>query len=172
MKSISIRQINLTSTSFMSAPDFVTIVATKSQVLSQDRSEILEVFQALTASPATARQYCERVDFAVDGYNNTRLELYEIPEVRGFIADLDTRFPFWLFFLSKHSPGLQCITRCLVPPYLTPRAEMEHLAQLLSGRWFPAMNHMCEKVGMSERQIEAMSTRVMDYLVADQQTHR
>ena len=78
----------------------------------------------------------------------------KIPEIREYVRLLDEKFPYWLFFLTKNGLGLQAITFCMMSPYLTEQARREilpqQLAQLLSNRWFPAMNHMCIATGFSK----------------------
>ena len=150
-------------------PDFVTIVASKTEVLAGDTRGVLGAFRALIASAETALAWRERVDFAIDGYNGTQWELFEIEEVRDFVAKLDEQFPFWLFFLSKRELGLQCVAYCFLPPFLKPEARAhifpERLDELLSRRWFPAMNQICDWVGMSESENEALTNRSMKYLL-------
>lgn len=153
----------------MNNPDFVTIVASKEEVLSGDTSGVLAALRALIVSPEVALYWKEKVDFAIDGYNDIQWELFEIPQVREFIAAIDDEFPFWLFFLSKHTLGLQCIAYSFLPPFLKPEARArifpERLDALLSQRWFPAMNQVCEWVGLSEPEIEKMSVRSVKYLL-------
>jgi hypothetical protein len=154
----------------MTEPDFVTIIASKAEVLSGDTQSILGALRALIATQATALKWRERVDFVIDGYNDTQWELFEIQEVREFIAKLDEEFPFWLFFLSKRDLGLQCIAYCFLPPFLTPEARArifpERLDDLLTRRWFPAMNQISDWVGMTEAENEAMTNRAVEYLLS------
>jgi hypothetical protein len=154
----------------MSNPDFVTVLASREEVLAGDTAGVLTALRALIASPEAALMWREKVDFAIDGYNERQEELFEIPEVRDFVADVDDQFPFWLFFLSKRTLGLQCIAYCFLPPFLTPAARSrifpERLDELLSNRWFPAMNQVCDWVGMSENEIETMSDRAARYLLS------
>lgn len=144
------------------------IVVSRSEVEARDPSSVLDALRALIASPDAARQYCESVDIAFQGYDTVREELFEIPEVREFVHALDEQFPYWLFFLDKSALGLQCVAHCFLPPFLTAEARQrihrEQLADLLSNRWFPAMNQICEWVGFSEEQIERLSNRSVDYL--------
>jgi len=153
----------------MSNPDFVTIIASKEEILTGDTSGVLIALRLLITSPETAIRWREKVDFAIDGYNDVQWELFEMPEVRAFVASIDEEFPFWLFFLSKHALGLQCIAYCFLPPFLKPEARAhiypERLNDLLSRRWFPAMNQVCDWVGLSEAEIEAMSDRAVEYLL-------
>lgn len=154
----------------MGSPNFFKVVISKQEVLSCNTNKASSTLRAFLASPDTALHWREKVDFAIDGYNDVQWELFELPEVRDFVVKLDSEFPFWLFFLSKYTTGLQCIAYCYLPPFLKKeaRAQMfpERLDALLSDRWFPAMNHVCEWVGMSEEEIEKMSERAVKYLLA------
>lgn len=162
-------RLNIVGRHIMSNPDFVTIVASKEEVLAGDTSGVLTALRTLIASPESALHWKEKVDFAVDGYSDVQGELFEIPEIRDFIAAVDDKFPFWLFFLSKRALGLQCIAYCFLPPFLKPEARArifpERLDDLLSRRWFPAMNQVCDWVGLSESEIERMSDRSVEYLL-------
>jgi hypothetical protein len=151
-------------------PDFLYIVVDRQDVMAGNTRPTLDVLKSLIRSPAYARQWHERVDIAFDGYNETKEELFEIVDVRNFVYQLDEQFPFWFFFLSKSHFGLQCIMLCFLPPFLTPEAEAEifpeRIGRLLENRWFPAMNHVCKFIGMSELEIEQMTNRVIEYIWA------
>lgn len=146
------------------------IVVSREEVEAHDTSAVLEALTALIQSPEQARSFFEQVDIAFHGYNETREELFEIAEVRNFIQQLDEAFPFWLYFLSKTGTGLQCITYCFLPPFLTQAAKAkifpERLDDLLTKRWFPAMNQVCEWTGFSEQEIESLIDRSVTYLLS------
>ena len=69
----------------MTIADPLIVVISKEEVLSRDCSQVLDLLSALIESPNVARNWRERVDIAVDGYNSSGLELFEIEEVRDFI---------------------------------------------------------------------------------------
>jgi len=148
--------------------DPLVVVVSKAEVEAQDISAALNVLKRLTETPGTAMEFVERVDIAFHGYDHTSQELFEIQEVRNFVYQLDDRFPFWLFFMSKQYLGLQCILWCLLPPFLTEEAQSrifpDRINRLLMDRWFPAMNHMCEYVGFTEKQIEQLTERALKYI--------
>jgi hypothetical protein len=148
--------------------DPLVVLVSRAEVEAGDVSPALSVLQRLTQSPETAREFFERVDIAFHGYDHDSRELFEIPEVRNFAHRLDEKFPFWLFFLSKRHLGLQCLLFCFLPPFLTEEARSqifpERIDQLLSRRWFPAMNQVCEYASFSERQIEQLTDRVIHYI--------
>lgn len=144
------------------------VIVSRDEVETLDTGPSLSMLRQLTASPATARRFFERLDIAFHGYDETTQELFEIVEVRDFVYKLDEQFPFWLFFLSKHYLGLQCLLLCFLPPFLTEegRSEVfpERIERLLTKRWFPAMNHICEYAAFSEQDIERLSDRVLAYI--------
>jgi hypothetical protein len=148
--------------------DLLTVVISKEDVVTGDVSAPMHVLGRLMESPRTARQFAERVDIAFHGYDEVALELFEMPEVRSYVVRLDEKFPYWLFFLSKHYSGLQCVLLCFLPPSLTKTARAAvfpaRIAELLTRRWFPAMNHVCRYAGLSEEEVNALTDRVEDYI--------
>lgn len=145
------------------------IIVSRAEVESRDFSSVLEALQSFITAPARAASFFEAVDISFSGYDHVSDELFEIAEVREFVHALDDQFPFWLFFLDKEKLGLQCLAYCFVPPFLTPAAKQElvpkHFDALLTNRWFPAMNQICEWVGFTEDQIEALTDRSVEYLL-------
>ncbi|MFB1487783.1 MULTISPECIES: hypothetical protein [unclassified Thiocapsa] len=145
------------------------IIVSREEVNSKDTISVLKALHALVASPEGALRYFESVDIAFHGYNDWNEELFEIQVVRECVYALDEEFPYWLFFLDKSALGLQCIAHCFLPPFLTDEAKkeifLERLNDLLTRRWFPAMNQVCDAAGFSEEQIEALSERSVRYLL-------
>lgn len=149
--------------------DSVTVVISRDDIITKDISSTLGFLKELIKTPETARQYCDRVDFVIDGFNETSEELCEISAVRDFIHAVDEEFPYWLFFLDKSALGLQCVVHCFLAPYLSKQGKKTHhpkqIEQLLLTRWFPALNEICEWVGFSESQVEKITERSIDYLI-------
>ena len=123
----------------------------------------------LLDSADVAREYEERVDIAFHGYDSVRWELYEIPEVRAFVYDLDAKFPYWLHFLTKAGTGLNALAFCFLPPHLTEEAQRtvwpERLGELLERRWIPAMGQLCQQLGYSEEDITRRIHAAMHYFI-------
>ena len=144
------------------------VIVSRDEVESLGTGPSLCVLRQLTAVPAIAKRFFERVDIAFHGYDDITLELFEIPPVRDFVRELDEQFPFWLFFLSKRYLGVQCLLLCFLPPFLTEegRAEVfpERIGQMLTRRWIPAMNVVREYVTFSEQQTIELTDRVMAYI--------
>ncbi len=142
-------------------------IISRAEVEAMDTSTVIGLLNRLIGSPETARRFVERVDISFQGYDDTRQELFEIPEVRNFVYKLDGEFPYWLYFLSKQLVGLKCLLLCFLPPFLTEdgrsRIFPERIRRLLENRWLPAMNHICAFAGMSEKEVERLSDRAIAY---------
>jgi hypothetical protein len=155
-------------TDFGEVTDFLAVVISKEDVEAGDISPSLRVLNRLIETPNTARYFAERVDIAFHGYDHVALELFERPKVRSFVHKLDEKFPYWLFFLSKHHLGLKCLLLCFLPPSLneTARADVfpARIVELLTQRWFPAMNHICGYAGFSEQEVKTLTDRVIAYI--------
>src|SRR5687767_13173075 len=105
--------------------DPLVIVVDRADVEACDIQPTLRILSRLLVDAATVRQYRERVDIAFHGYDAVPHELFELVEVRRFVAALDDAFPYWLYFLSRECPGLQAIALCFLPPYLTEAAQRQ-----------------------------------------------
>ena len=133
-----------------------------------DCSSAFAALLSTIATPEQARVNLEGLDVAFHGYERDSREIFEIAEVRDFVSRLDAEFPFWLFLLSKRLLGLQAITLCLMPPYLTPDARKkvfpEVLDGLLTNRWLPAMNQVCAYCDFTEDEISDLTDRSLRYM--------
>ena len=150
--------------------DPVTLVITREEIEAGDIRIALSVLQSCLASRDVICQRFEQLDVAFHGFNDDSREIFEVPEVREFMHQVDSEFPYWLYFLTKHQLGLQAITFCFLPPYLTEQAKRTLLPQyldvLLNNRWWPAMNHICGAAGFTEDEIEHLSKRVLRYYIS------
>lgn len=81
--------------------DSLTIGIDRSEVDLNESARASELLRSFVTSPESARAHQERVEFAFRGYDEDSRELWEIPEVRRFLADLDEEFPYWLFSYGK-----------------------------------------------------------------------
>lgn len=148
--------------------DPLVVVVSSQEVQSGNIQPALSTLSRLIDSPEAARVNMEKVDIAFFGYDQRGEELFEIPEVRHYVYQLDERFPYWLFFLSKRHLGLQCLIHCLLLPHLTDEAKAKHhpkqLESLLLNRWFPAMNQIAGFAGLTEDENRHLTNRVMTYI--------
>jgi len=148
--------------------ELTVIVCPRADIEAGNTSEVNHVLRGLLASPDTARGYKECVEITFDGYDEDPEELFEKVSVREFVKKLDEEFPFWLYFLSKQHLGLQTLLLCFLPPHLTDEARKRifpnKLSELLSNRWFPALNHVAEYASLRGDEIDAITQRTVEYV--------
>ena len=114
----------------------------------------------------TAMALRQGVYFIVDGYNDDPRELWEIPEVRHWIALLDARWPYWFFYLYPgHQSSLGFITFSLCPIVHTakgPDVENKAFGEFLN-RHYEAMNRISEWLGDSQEENARMTNSITAY---------
>lgn len=146
------------------------IVISHDEVLREDISGPLTTLKHLISSRELIRANRLNVDVSFSGYDNTREELFEIPEVRNYVYKLDGEFPFWLYFLSRSFMGLQCLAYCYLLPYLTEEARNEthpkQLADLIERRWGPALDRICAAAGHSESEADELLDSALKYFMS------
>ena len=65
-----------------------------------DTSEYVTLLHGITDSLQSFEAAFQRYVFLISGYDNDQRELYQIPEVVSFIKDLNSKLPFWLYFIN------------------------------------------------------------------------
>lgn len=110
--------------------------------------------------------------FAVTGYDDDPRELNGIPEARRFYADFHRAWPYWLYFCELDDDRLKLMVYCCLENQTILKVEGQanygtlisplDLVRFISDD-FPAMNEMCERAGMTEREIYNRSKAVFEY---------
>ncbi|OPX83777.1 MAG: hypothetical protein A4E53_04379 [Pelotomaculum sp. PtaB.Bin104] len=146
--------------------DPLKVIVSRQEVERKDIMPTLTVLSKLTASSQIARANMEKVDIGFAGYEQDDREPFVIPEVRDYVHLLDKHFPYWLFFLSKNCPGLQCLMSCFIQPHQTDTTKAMHPPKQLQEqltRWFSAMNQISEFAGLNDDEIDELTERSLIY---------
>ena len=109
LANLAFLSINLTNL----ASHWLGVAVSRDDVESNDISSTLDALSSLLVDDATVRKFQERVNISFDGFDHDPLEVYEIPEIRRFCAELDKSFPYWLYFLSTEDSSLKMMAFCL-----------------------------------------------------------
>jgi hypothetical protein len=112
------------------------------------------------------------VALMIDGYNHDPREIYAIPEVRKFYKQLWEVWPYWLYFCNLDTENLMMMVMCCLESLdaLKVKGQSQvkvsisplEVVRFISGGFVP-MNEMCERAGMSERQIFDRTKAVFEY---------
>jgi hypothetical protein len=94
------------------------LIITRDDIEAQRCEELLLqiIAKADIAGSLAAIQGC--ITFSVDGYNDDKRELWEIPEVKAYFRKLDQIAPHFLFFIANEEPGV-CV-RLFLQMFIDP----------------------------------------------------
>lgn len=147
--------------------DFLLVVISGQQIKSKDFQPIISTLNRLFDDNETVKYFFERVDIGVSDYDDDPRELWDIPEVKTYLKQLDKLFPYWFYFLSTSGVGLKMITNCCVDTIKVSAtqvlAEPASMEKFINSH-FISMNEICTKVGITEKENIERSDRVLNYL--------
>jgi len=146
--------------------DWVCVVFARQEVESLDIAPALKVLESLLYDAETVRMFQGQVGMSFHGYDSDPRELYQIPEVRQFLAALDSKFPYWFYFLSTNDDVLKMIALCLCRTreidagmaYPDP-ADM----QTFIVSHFAALNQVFDRYHLNESINEEISDLIANY---------
>ncbi len=147
--------------------NLVSIIISRREVESGDISNSLSVLNNFNKDKQSIRRFCNRIDLSISGYDDDPRELWEIPEVKSYIQQLDIAFPFWFYFMSKQTGALKMIYGCCNEIKRSSavffEVKPESMLSFLKAHIF-AMNIMCDEIGMSEKEIELLTNQNLQYI--------
>ena len=80
--------------------DYIVLQIPQEAIQNCDTSKYVTLLHGATGSLQSFEAAFQRYVLSVSGYDNDQRELYQIPEVVSFIKDLNSKLPFWLYFVN------------------------------------------------------------------------
>ena len=80
--------------------DYTVLQISQEAIQNCDTSEYVTLLHGATGSLQSFEAAFQRYVFLISGYDDDPRELYQIPEVVSFIKDLNSKLPFWLYFVN------------------------------------------------------------------------
>ena len=80
--------------------DYIVLQISQEAIQNCDTSEYVTLLHGATDSLQSFEAAFQRYVLSVSGYDNDQRELYQIPEVVSFIKNLNSKLPFWLYFIN------------------------------------------------------------------------
>jgi len=87
--------------------DYIVLQISQEAIQNCDTSEYVTLLHGITGSlhgiTGSLQSFeaaFQRYVFLISGYDDDPRELYQIPEVVSFIKDLNSKLPFWLYFVN------------------------------------------------------------------------
>ena len=80
--------------------DYTVLQISQEAIQNCDTSEYVTLLHGTTGFLQSFEAAFQRYVFLISGYDDDPRELYQIPEVVSFIKDLNSKLPFWLYFVN------------------------------------------------------------------------
>ena len=80
--------------------DYIVLQISQDAIQNCDTSEYVTLLHGITGSLQSFEAAFQRYVFLISGYDDDPKELYQIPEVVSFIKDLNSKLPFWPYFIN------------------------------------------------------------------------
>jgi hypothetical protein len=80
--------------------DYTVLQISQEAIQNCDTSEYVTQLHGITDSLQSFEVAFQKYVFLISGYDDDPSELYQIPEVVSFIKDLNSKLPFWLYFVN------------------------------------------------------------------------
>jgi hypothetical protein len=139
-------------------------------ILSCDVTRVATVLNGFLESRARAVRGRGRVTIIVEGYDDDPRDLYDTPEVRRYLAALDSAFPFWFYFADPNTDTLKLLALCVcrvVKVHGGSTPEKEGLKRFMVEHVL-ALNHLCDRFLLGEDVKVAATKESLRQLVPDE----
>ena len=80
--------------------DHIVLQISQEAIQNCDTSEYVTLLHGATGSLQSFEAAFQKYVLLISGYDEDQRELYQIPEVVKFIKDLNSKLPFWLYFVN------------------------------------------------------------------------
>ena len=80
--------------------DYIVLQIAQEAIQNCDTSEYVTLLHGITGSLQSFESAFQKYVLLISGYDDDPRELYQIPEVVSFIKDLNSKLPFWLYFVN------------------------------------------------------------------------
>ena len=80
--------------------DHIVLQISQENIKDCNTSEYVTLLHGATGTIQSFEAAFQRYVFLISGYDDDPRELYQIPEVVSFIKDLNSKLPFWLYFVN------------------------------------------------------------------------
>ena len=80
--------------------DYIVLQISQKAIQNCETSEYVTLLHGITDSLQSFEAAFQKYVLLISGYDDDASELYQIPEVVSFIKDLNSKLPFWLYFVN------------------------------------------------------------------------
>jgi hypothetical protein len=160
----------MTSPSLESNP-CLPLIIDRRDVMSDRIDASFRILSRCIESSDSVRRYGGTLELSIEGYSDDPRQAHEIPEVRRFIQSLHERFPYWIHFSSKSSPGLASIQLCLLENICTvykgdtfQTEQVLHDLRALLMEQLSAVEQLYTRFGLTAHEYQQLTSQLSEYM--------
>jgi hypothetical protein len=145
----------------------VTFDISHDDVIHCDIRTVSEALNRLLQSRQSVIASRGKIALSFSGYDDDPRDVWDISEIRRYVAALDANFPYWFYFAHLGNPTLQvlCLCLCAVVKVGTGvRPEPEDF-KLFFYDHFAAVNRLCETFNLGEATRTSITKEITEYFV-------
>lgn len=150
-----------------SGADSLSVLIDRRDVERVDVSPTLAILSRLLRDRETVTKFRGRLDIGFAGYDEDPREVHEIEEVRTFLRALDSKFPFWFYFVNLYSDTLVVILLTLCRYTRTEDGRFD-IDQSDQERFFvehgTAVTWLFQNYDLDENEYEPLAMQIKSYL--------
>ena len=147
-------------------PDPLVVVVSREEVLRCDPAPAVGVLTRFVETATHPAQVRGRVVLAFHGYDLDGRELWQIGEVRKYVAALDDLFPFWFWVVDLRSELLKILAFCLCRSTVAAAgATLIHQGDFTAflERHFGAMNQLLDHWQLSDEENRHVTEEIVEH---------
>jgi hypothetical protein len=143
----------------------VQLVISHDDVLNCDIKELAEILNGILESRQNVIDGRGMIALSFDGYEDDPRDVWDISEIRRYVAALDAAFPYWFYFLHPKADTLRVLCLCLcavVKAGSGVNPEPEDF-KLFFYDHFAAVNRLCDTFNLGEATRTSITREIMEY---------
>jgi len=150
-----------------SGADSLSVLIDRRDVERVDVNPTLAILSRLLRDRETVTKFRGRLDIGFAGYDEDPREVHEIEGVRTFLRALDSKFPFWFYFVNLYSDTLVVILLTLCRYTRTEDGRFD-IDQSDQERFFvehgAAVTWLFQNYNLDENEYEPLVMQIKSYL--------
>jgi hypothetical protein len=158
----------------MEEADYIYFTIERNDIEKNNTDKIIDFFNRLQLNDKLTKATQGKVELFIDGYNNDKRELWEIPTVKKYVKRIEPKIKYWFFFINTKKPSvwLPTMASCLCEAnwYIKPKSykvlevgkitiDRKLLGEFIE-RNFLWLNEISDSLNIGEEKIKTISLAI------------
>jgi hypothetical protein len=152
--------------------DNLVLMSSRAEVEAGDVAHASGMLQKLL-KPENAKRLKGRLVFGIRGYDDDPRELFEVPEVRTWMEELDCEFPYWFYFMGlgpRSTLAFVAFSLCRWEKVTGGKLIVPADLQAFLITHFAAMNRLAASLGETQEEVDRRSREITAFFFPELKT--